>query len=98
MNDSPPDPPQHYAFNPDWTVAPTEMLLEWAEERGTTPEDLHRQLTAETPDLADLLDDPPAALTTEKAQQLETLTGIPARLWNRFEAIYRADLVRLGRT
>jgi plasmid maintenance system antidote protein VapI len=87
-----------WPLQPEWTVPPAEMLIEWAEEHGMAPDGLRMYLKTSAVELLDLLDDPPAVLTPEKAEQLETVTGIPARLWMRFEAFYRADMARAAKT
>lgn len=89
------DSPKIYDFCPDWTVPPAEMLKEWAEEQGLNDTGLRALLAAYEHDLGEILDNPPAPLTPQKAEQLDTATGIPARLWTRFEELYRADLTRL---
>lgn len=82
----------YYAFNPDWTVPPAEMLLEWAEEQGMNETGLRQLLATYEHDLGELLDNPPAELTSDDAR-----TGYPARFWERFEALYRSETKRLGR-
>jgi hypothetical protein len=89
------DTTQH-EFKPGWAIPPAETLLEWAEEAGMTPELLRTCLRLSMPELLPLLNEPPALLTPHNAQQLETLTDIPARLWERLEAFYRADLARIA--
>lgn len=80
----------------DSTVPPAEMLVEWAEEHGGDERSLRSLLSRSDSDLSVLLDDPPAALTAEHAEQLEDLTAIPARIWRRFEAHYRGGMARLA--
>jgi HTH-type transcriptional regulator/antitoxin HigA len=78
----------------DRTVAPGEILLELLEERGQTPGDL-AQRAGLSPEHVDKLLQGLVPLSPEVAQRLEDATGTPARIWNRLEASYRADLERL---
>jgi hypothetical protein len=80
-------------WHPDWTIAPSEILDEWLEEKRLTargasahcadPEVVMlamREVYAREP------------LTQRHAELLAEATGIPARLWLGSEKNYRGDL------
>jgi plasmid maintenance system antidote protein VapI len=92
-------------FEPDWTVAPGEMLAEVLEDRGLSPFGLAgpgdpllavfgENLEAVRGILAGSL-----PVTAEIAAELERALrpAPPARFWLNAEKIYQADLIRLGR-
>jgi HTH-type transcriptional regulator / antitoxin HigA len=81
----------------NYAVAPGAYLAEWLDEYG-----ISRQRTANLLGRGLLgmpwLDDFLAArvpLTASAATRLESVTGIPAGTWLRYESTYRADLARL---
>lgn len=87
-----------HRFDPDWVVAPAEMLQEWMDENGVTVSELAvRCGPKELRDiyekrLTDILQKRPFARQTPKF--LQRATGIPAFFWLTFEGIYRAGLAR----
>ena len=92
-------------FNPDWTVAPANMLAEVMEDRGYTVQSLAGAMHLAT-DGAAKPADTEHALRSLLAREpmnpalpglLERTTNVPASAWQRLETQYRADL-RAGRT
>lgn len=82
-------------FQPDWTVSPGSMLEEKIAEMGLTVEAMAKRIEL-TPAEARRLLEGETVLTTEIADKLEDLTGIPHEVWNNWEQTYRDDLIRLS--
>jgi len=88
-------------FNPDWTIAPAELLQFWLEKNNLRTEALAvmcggRAYKATALELiTEVLDRKP--LRDLNAQCLERGTGVPARFWLAFEHNYRSGLAA-GRT
>ena len=87
---------ERYRFCPDWTIAPSEALREWMEERSISPDVLAvaawgRDRKAEALGLIeDVLARRP--LGPEHAGVLQFGTGISATFWLNYEHNYRAGL------
>ena len=75
----------------NYTVAPGEYLEEWVEDSVLTKDELARELNLRNSELSALLkgDLPLGSLL---ADQLETLTKIPARVWEAYEKSFREEL------
>lgn len=68
-------------FKPDWTIAPAATLQEWMEEQDAIlPDERIQEVLNRKP------------LTSQHAELLEQVTGIPARFWLALEHNYRAGL------
>ncbi|GFG85746.1 helix-turn-helix domain-containing protein [Mycolicibacter algericus] len=80
---------------PNYAVAPGEHIQEWLDEHGINAAELARRLDVTPKHVSELLSGK-APLSATVALGLERVTGIPARIWNRFEAGYREDLARLA--
>jgi HTH-type transcriptional regulator/antitoxin HigA len=91
------DVPELYPANDlDHAVPPGETLKELLEERGMTQRDLAAR-TGLSPKHVNQLVHGLVPLSADIAMRLESVTGTPARLWNRMEADYRTSLQRLRR-
>ncbi|MEU8279789.1 ImmA/IrrE family metallo-endopeptidase [Microbispora bryophytorum] len=89
------DVPELYPANDlDYAVPPGETLKELLEERGMSQRDLAAR-TGLSPKHVNQLVHGLVPLSADIAMRLETVTGTPARLWNRMEADYRTSLQRL---
>ena len=80
---------------PDYAVAPGEHIQEWLDDEGINAAELARRLDVTPKHVSELLSGK-APLSATVALGLERVTGIPARIWNRFEAGYREDVARLA--
>lgn len=80
---------------PNYAVAPGEHVEEWLHENGINAAELARRLDVTPKHVSELLSGK-APLSATVALGLERVTGIPARIWNNFEAGYREDLARLA--
>lgn len=80
---------------PNYAVSPGEHIQEWLEDQGLNAAELARRLNVTPKHVSELLSGK-APLSATLAIGLERVTGIPARLWNSFEAGYREDLARLA--
>lgn len=80
---------------PNYAVAPGEHIQEWLDDHGLNAAELARRLSVTPKHVSELLSGK-APLSATVAIGLERVTGIPARLWNSFEAGYREDLARLA--
>lgn len=81
------------AWQPDWTVAPGEILLEALQDRGMTQSELAQRLARPLKTVNEIIKGK-AALTPETAIQLERALGISARFWTGLEAQYRNTLAQ----
>jgi HTH-type transcriptional regulator / antitoxin HigA len=81
------------AWQPNWAMAPGDILLEALQDRGMTQVEL-AQRTARPPKTINEIIKGKAAITAETALQLERVLGISARFWNGLEATYRDGLAR----
>ena len=78
---------------PDYAVSPGDHIEEWLDDQGINAAELARRLDVTPKHVSELLSGK-APLSATVALGLERVTGIPARIWNRFEAGYREDLAR----
>lgn len=77
----------------NFIAAPGEFIQEWMEETGINQAELARRLGVSRKHVSQLLTGK-AALTPATALALERVTGVPARIWNRYETGYRDALLR----
>lgn len=80
-------------FEPDWASPPGDTILEWIEEADVGEGDLAQRLGMSAENLNRMIRGK-ATLSQESALRLESVTGIPARIWNALEARYRDRLSR----
>jgi HTH-type transcriptional regulator/antitoxin HigA len=80
-------------WQPDWAVAPGEILLEALQERSMTQAELARRIDRPLKTINEIVKGK-AAITPDTAIQLERALGISSRLWNGLEADYREHLAR----
>ena len=78
---------------PDYAVSPGDHIKEWLDDHGINAAELARRLDVTPKHVSELVSGK-APLSATVALGLERVTGIPARIWNRFEAGYREDLAR----
>lgn len=76
---------------PNYAVAPGEHIEDWLDEHGINAAELARRLDVTPKHVSELLSGK-APLSATISLGLERVTGIPARIWNRFESGYREDL------
>lgn len=81
----------------NYAVSPGEFVNEWLEEEGVTPSSLAWRLGVRESYVAQLLAGQ-IAVSDPLAQALAELTGIPAKSWRAWEALYQKDKARLART
>lgn len=81
------------ATTPDYIVCTGEFIQEWMDDTGTNAAELARRLDVSRKHVSELLSGK-AALSHPLALALERVTGVPARIWNQYEAGYRSDLAR----
>ncbi|MFC4755240.1 ImmA/IrrE family metallo-endopeptidase [Dietzia aurantiaca] len=81
---------------PDYAVAPGEFIREWMDENSVNARTLAHRLDVTEKHVSMLLS-AKASLTPDMAVRLEAVTGTPAHIWNRYESLYRQDLVRIKR-
>lgn len=84
---------ERYAFIPNYATPPGDTLLETIETLGINQAELARRTGRPIKTINEIIQGK-AALTHETALQLELVTGVPADLWSRLEANYRAFLAR----
>jgi HTH-type transcriptional regulator/antitoxin HigA len=82
------------AAEPDYAVPPGETLRDRLEELGMTQAELATRTGLSTKHVNQILQGV-AHISPDTAHRLELATGVPARLWNRLEADYRATAARL---
>lgn len=81
-------------FTPDYSVPPGETLEEWLEDRAMSQAELAKRIDLSAKTLNQIIRGH-APLTHETALKLESVTAIPARLWNALEMNYQSDRARL---
>lgn len=74
----------------DYAVSPGDHIEEWLDDQGINAAELARRLDVTPKYVSELLSGK-APLSATVALGLERVTGIPARIWNRFEAGYREE-------
>lgn len=84
------------AFNPDYATPPGATLLEWLDDAGMTQTELAQRLDRSEKFVSQLVHGK-VPLSRQVAIDLEAVTGIPARMWNRLETNYRDTLDTLHR-
>jgi addiction module HigA family antidote len=82
-------------FISDYAVPPGETLQELLDERTMSQSELARRV-GRTPKMINEIIKGKAPITPETALLLEQVLGVPARLWNNLEGIYREDLARIA--
>jgi addiction module HigA family antidote len=90
-----PNAEDRYPYEPDYAVAPGEILLEHIEALGMTQKELAVR-TGLSPKTINLIIRGQEPVTYETAIKLERATGTVASLWNNLEKNYRQQLVRLA--
>jgi addiction module HigA family antidote len=78
---------------PNYIVTTGDFITEWMEDAGINAAELARRLGVSRKHFSELLAGK-APLSANLAIALERVTGVPARLWNAYEAGYRDDLAR----
>lgn len=84
----------HAAWQPEWAVAPGEILLEALDERDMSQSELSHRLGRPLKTVNEIIKGK-TAITPETAIQLERALGISARFWTGLETQYRDTLARL---
>jgi len=79
----------------DYAVAPGEYLEEWIFEQGLSRQKAAELLGCSCEQVSEIINGR-APITGDTALSLEGAVGIPADSWLRYEAAYRADLVRIA--
>jgi len=80
------------AFDPDWCIRPGETLREWMDDQRLTPKTIGVMCGRMPEEWIDGILAGTRRITPNIADGLELGTSIPARLWLRLEAHYRAGL------
>lgn len=83
-------------FEPDYEVPPGASLKERLADLGLTQAELAVRAGLSTKHVNQIVQGA-APITQETALAFETVTGVPARVWNRLEANYRERLARAER-
>ena len=78
----------------DYAVPTADYIREWLDDSGMSQAKFARKLGVSPKHVTMLLLGAP--LTSDLASRLEPVTGVPARIWLQYEALYRADMTRLG--
>lgn len=79
----------------DYAVAPGEYLEEWIDDQKLTQQRVADLLGSSRKQVNEIVNGR-APVTSDMAIRLERVVGIPARVWLRYEAMYRADLARMA--
>ena len=82
------------AKTPGYVVGAGEHIAEWLGDNGINAAELARRLGVTPKHVSELLSGK-APLSHQMALALERVTGIPAHIWNLYEANYRNDLARI---
>lgn len=83
------------AVQPDYAVPTGEFIAEWMEDNSVNAAELSRRLGVSRKHISELLSGK-ASLSHDLALALERVTGVPARIWNQYEALYQEDRARLS--
>ena len=78
----------------DYVVSTGDYIAEWMDDEGINAAELSRRLGVTRKHVSELLSGK-APLSHNMALALERVTGVPARLWNLYEAGYRDSLARV---
>lgn len=81
--------------NTDYAVAPGEYLEEWAEDKGLSQQHVADLLGSSRKHVNEIINGR-ASISPDMTLRLERVTGIPARAWQKYEALYREDLARIA--
>lgn len=81
-------------WEPDWAVAPGEVLADALAERNMSQSELARRMDRPVKTINEIVN-AKAAITPDTALQIERALGISARFWNNLEVEFRAHLARL---
>ncbi|WP_420625603.1 ImmA/IrrE family metallo-endopeptidase [Candidatus Poriferisodalis sp.] len=82
-----------YPYEPDTVFPPGDTLAEWLDERGMTQAELAARTGLSTKHVNQIVKGV-APVTPETALGLESVTRVPAHLWNSLEVSYRSYLTR----
>lgn len=85
-----------HRFNPDYATPPGNTLLEWLEGAGMTQSELAQRLDKSEKFVSQLINGK-VPLSRQVAIDLESVTRIPAKMWNRLETNYRDTIDTLQR-
>lgn len=83
-----------YKYEPDYAVAPGETLRDTLESLGMSQKDLAKRTSLTVQTISRILSGE-QPITFETANKLEMVTGVPAKLWNRLEMNFRAQLSKI---
>lgn len=78
----------------DYVVSTGDYIAEWMDDEGINAAELSRRLGVTRKHVSELLSGK-APLSHNMALALERVTGVPARLWNLYEAGYRDSVARI---
>ncbi|HLJ67251.1 MAG TPA: HigA family addiction module antitoxin [Chloroflexota bacterium] len=81
------------SWQPEWAVAPGEILQEALEDRGMSQSELARRMGRPIKTINEIINGK-AAITPDTAIQLERTLGITASFWNSLETMFREHLAR----
>ena len=84
----------HYPFEPDYAVAPGETLAETIDALNMTQKELALR-TGLTEQSINRIIKGRQPISSETANKLELVTGVPARMWNNLESQYREQLAKI---
>lgn len=90
------DKPTEYAYQPDYAVAPGEVLADELEARGMTQFDLAQRAGLSPPQL-DSIAQATVAITPDLAARLERALGMPVEFWLKLEARYEDTQARIAK-
>lgn len=80
--------------NPNYAVHPGRMLDEWLDENAMSQGQIAARLGRSTKNINQVVNGV-AGISPDLALALETVTGVPSRLWTNMQAQYDADVARL---
>lgn len=81
---------------PDYAVHPGETILEWLEEARMTQAELARRIGMSAKALNQMVRGH-VPVTHDTSLRLESVTAIPARVWNNLQSVFDEDAARLRR-
>lgn len=81
---------------PNYAIHPGAMLAEWIEENGQSQVQLATRLGRSVKNVNQIVNGV-ADVSPELALQLESVTGVPARLWVNMQSLYDLDVARICR-
>src|SRR3954454_19289296 len=83
------------SWQPDWSVAPGEILAEEIDARGMSQSELARRMDRPTKTINEIVN-AKSAITPETALQLELVLGVSAGMWLGLETTFREWNARRG--